>query len=110
MSCGVGRRHGSDPVWLWLWRRPAAVAPIQLLAWELPHAMRMALKTKKKSKKNWFTLVWEGKRKLLFQLQNAEQKEKHSRQKDDGRLNIWALISTLRLHDASTVPLIRKEI
>ena len=28
LSCGVGRRHGSDPVLLWLWRRPAATAPI----------------------------------------------------------------------------------
>ena len=27
MSCGVGRRHSSDPVWLWLWCRPAATAP-----------------------------------------------------------------------------------
>ena len=26
--CGVGRRHGSDPVLLWPWHRPAAVAPI----------------------------------------------------------------------------------
>ena len=25
-----------DPVLLWLWRRLAAVAPIRLLAWELP--------------------------------------------------------------------------
>ena len=24
----VGRRHGSDPVLLWLWLRPATVAPI----------------------------------------------------------------------------------
>ena len=37
MSFGVGRRHGSDPVLLQLWSRPAAVALIQLLAWELPH-------------------------------------------------------------------------
>ena len=28
MSCGVGRRRGSDPVLLWLWCRLAAVAPI----------------------------------------------------------------------------------
>ena len=29
MSCGVGRRYGSDPrlLWLWLWCRPAAIAP-----------------------------------------------------------------------------------
>ena len=24
VSCGVGRRHGSDSVLLWLWKRPAA--------------------------------------------------------------------------------------
>ena len=38
MSCGVGRRHGSDPALLWLWRRPVATAPIQPLAWEPPYA------------------------------------------------------------------------
>src|SRR5512135_3193259 len=29
VSCGVGCRRGSDPVLLWLWRRPVATAPIQ---------------------------------------------------------------------------------
>ena len=38
MSCGVGHRHGLDLVLLWLWCRPAAVAPIQPLAGELPYA------------------------------------------------------------------------
>ena len=28
VSCGIGRRRGSDPVLLWLWCRPAAAAPI----------------------------------------------------------------------------------
>ena len=46
MSCGVGRRHGSDLAFLWLWRRPAATAPIQPLAWELPYAMGAVLKKK----------------------------------------------------------------
>jgi len=32
VSCGVGPRRGSDLVLLWLWRRPAAAAPIQPLA------------------------------------------------------------------------------
>ena len=27
-----------DPVLLWLWRRPAAIAPIRPLAWEPPYA------------------------------------------------------------------------
>ena len=50
MSCGVGLRHGSDLVLLWLWRRPAAAALIQPLAWELPCATDAALKKDKKKK------------------------------------------------------------
>ena len=42
MSCGVGRRRGTDPTLLWLWCRPAATAPIRLLAWEPPYAMGAA--------------------------------------------------------------------
>ena len=53
MSRGVGHRGGSDPelLWLWLWHRPSATAPIGSLAWELPYAMGVVLKTKKKNKK-----------------------------------------------------------
>ena len=41
-----------DPVLLWLWHRPAATAPIQLLAWKLPYATCAALKiTNKQTKK-----------------------------------------------------------
>ena len=43
MSCGVGLRGCSDLVLLWLWYRPAATAPIQPLAWELPYAVGAAL-------------------------------------------------------------------
>jgi len=52
MSCGVGRRHGSDPTLLWLWHRLAAVAAIQHLAWEPPYAAGAALKSKKIKIKN----------------------------------------------------------
>ena len=55
MSCGVGRKHGLDPELLWLWRRPAATAPIR------PPSLRTSIcrgsgptkgkKTKKKKKK-----------------------------------------------------------
>ena len=38
VSCGVGGRHGLDPVLLWLWCRPAATAPIRPIAWEPPYA------------------------------------------------------------------------
>ena len=48
MSCGVGRRHGSDLVWLWLWCRPAATAPIRPLAWGPPYAVGAALKRQNK--------------------------------------------------------------
>ena len=50
MSCDVGRRGGLDPQLLWLRHRPAATAPIQPLAWELPCAASEALKYKKKNK------------------------------------------------------------
>ena len=47
-----GHRWGSDPVLLWLWYRPAAVASIWPLAWELSYATGVAQKGKKKKKKN----------------------------------------------------------
>ena len=55
MSCGVGCRFSSDPVllWLWLYCRLAATAPIRPLSWEPPYAAGVALKkTKDKKKKN----------------------------------------------------------
>ena len=57
MSCGVGSRHGSDPMLLWLWCRPAKIAPIRPVAWEPPYAAGAALKKykrQKKKKKNWY--------------------------------------------------------
>ena len=51
MSCGVGRRRGSDLALLWLWCRPAAVAPNGPLAWEPPCAVGVALKRKKEERK-----------------------------------------------------------
>ena len=44
MSCGVGRRLGLDPAFLWLWLWPEAVALIGSLAWEPPYAIGAALK------------------------------------------------------------------
>ena len=38
-----------DPVLLWMWCRPAAVALIWPLAWELPYAAGVALKSVKKN-------------------------------------------------------------
>jgi len=52
VSCGVGCRHGSDLVLLWLWHRPAATAPIRPLAWESPFAMSAALEKAKRQKTN----------------------------------------------------------
>ena len=51
MSCGVGRRRGSDHALLWLWCRPATVALIRPLAWEPTYAMGAALQKKKKKEK-----------------------------------------------------------
>ena len=49
MNCGVGHRCGSDPTLLWLWCRPAAIALIGPLAWELAYAAGTALKKKSKN-------------------------------------------------------------
>ena len=51
MSCGVGCRRGLNPELLWLWRRPAAAAPIGHLAWEPPYAAGAALEKAKGQKK-----------------------------------------------------------
>jgi len=52
VSCGVGHRLGPDLALLWLWRRPAAVAPIQPLDWERPYASGVALKRNRKVKRD----------------------------------------------------------
>ena len=51
MSCGIGRRQGLDPQLLWLWCRPAAAAPIEPLARELPYVPCVVLKKRQKKKK-----------------------------------------------------------
>ena len=52
MSWGVGHRHSSDPMLLWLWHSLVATAPIQPLAWEPPYFEGVALKSQKKKKKS----------------------------------------------------------
>ena len=52
MSYGVGCRHGSDLVLLWLWSRPVATAPIGPLAWEPPYDVGAALEKAKRKKQN----------------------------------------------------------
>ena len=51
VSC---HRRGSDVVaaLLWLWHRPAAVAPIRSLVWKPPYAADLALKNKQKTHKS----------------------------------------------------------
>ena len=51
MSCGVGRRRGSDPTLLWLWPRPAAIGPTGPLAWRPPYAERAAQEMAKRQEK-----------------------------------------------------------
>ena len=48
VSCGVGRRCGSDLAWMWC--RLAAVALMRPLAWEPLYAEGMALKSKRQKK------------------------------------------------------------
>ena len=52
MGCGVGQRHGSAPVWLWLWCRLVATAPIGPPSLEPPYAEGATLKRQKKRTKD----------------------------------------------------------
>ena len=52
LSCGIGRRRNSELSLLWLWRRPAAIAPIRPLAWELPRAVGAAIEKAKNNNNN----------------------------------------------------------
>ena len=72
VSCGVGRRHGSDPALLWLWLRLAAEALIRPLAWELPYAVdknKKSINEAQQGKKIWLfqSDLW---RTCLKQLRN----------------------------------------
>ena len=53
MSCGIGHRHGSDPMLLWLWYRLATATLIRPLAWELPCGEGAALKNKEKRRRRY---------------------------------------------------------
>ena len=55
IACSIpGLAHWvKDLALLWLWHRPAAVAPVRPLAWEPPYASSATLKKKaKKDQKN----------------------------------------------------------
>ena len=54
VSCGVGRRCGSDPELLCLRCRLTVVAPFQPLAWEPPYAVGAAQEMAKRQKKKEF--------------------------------------------------------
>ena len=78
MSCGVGCRRGLDLLLLWLWCRLEAVAPTRPLAWEPSYAEGMALKRKKKKKKEgitWKTKFYQGKSYISKIMQLNELKQ-----------------------------------
>ena len=74
MSCGVGRRHGLDPLLLRLWCRLATIAPMRPLTWELPYAALKRQKffffnlkkKKKKERKHFQRTVKEGMNFFIF--------------------------------------------
>ena len=60
----MSRRCSLDHALLWLWYRPAAIAPIRPLAWDTPYAAGVALEKAKKKKKSWVRLVFSVPNKL----------------------------------------------
>ena len=68
VSCGVGRRYGSDPSLLWFWHRLEATALIPPQAWEIPYAQKKKKKKKKKKRKG-------GQRKMAEKIEsNSEER------------------------------------
>ena len=51
VSYGMGHRHGLDPLLLWLWYKPAAVALNRPLAREPPYVALVAQGKKKTERK-----------------------------------------------------------
>ena len=101
MNCGVGCRRGLDSTLLWLWRRPAAAAPIRPLAWEPPCAASAALKKKKKQAK-------QNKKSSFLGLQNkALNPQRHQRSffrespppnETDLHVNLYSPVSSAAAH------------
>ena len=75
MRCGVGHSLSLNPRLLWLWCRLAAVALIQVLAWEFPYASGKALKSEKTKKKK-----------------KKERKKKEKRRKMRGEKKEYSLL------------------
>ena len=76
MSYGVGHRCSSDSELLWLQLWPAAGAPIQPLAWELPCALKKKKKKKKKEKKRKKERKRNRTSRMLSKLSNVSDKAK----------------------------------
>ena len=71
---------------LWLWRRPAAIAPIQPLDRELPYAMSAALKSKKARKQE----KQESKK-------ASKQESKKEREKKEKHIRIICTLVTIEM-------------
>ena len=87
VSCGTGHGHGLDPTLLWVWHRPAATAPIQHLAWDLPGAVGATLKRQKRKKERKGRKDGRRKRKKRKEGRKKERKKgrKKDRKKEKGR-------------------------
>ena len=79
VSCGVGRRWGSDPALLWLWRRLAATAPVRLLSWEPPYAAAAALKRGVGNEKEFLGINMRANRKVE-EIQEVEENDKYRKE------------------------------
>ena len=99
MSCGVGQRHRLDAALLWLWCRPAAVAPIHPVAWERPYAAGAALKRQKQRNKQMQHGMPVRYRSRLVVLHFLSARRQHTRVSEDSRAreaNDFPLLAGLR--------------
>ena len=90
----MGRRRGCEL--LWLWCRPAAAAPIQPLAWELPYTSGVVLKRQKEKNSNPDTQL-EGAGLGSSAIPDARLLQYYSRDAEEQAFLIWVFSVTKRV-------------
>ena len=110
MSHGVGHRHDSDPALLWLSRRLAAIAPIQPLSWESPHAMGAALKKRKSKKGQSYRKKKNLQRRKKTSLQTKKTHQRNVAPKQRKMLTQQPIINFSKCHETAMQEADRAEI
>ena len=92
MSCGVGRRQGSEPALLWLWHRLAATAPIGSLAWEPPYATGVALKKTRERERERERRKEKEKKERKERERKERKRTEKKKEKEKKEISFWGCV------------------